>query len=106
MASGIVESSQSGSSSEKDRDRVPASIPRQRLLQKLLAGGSDLPAFLEALIQAQGVVVAGTEAAAFLVEPDNDPNNNGGGYSNPSMPRNFRLRPMAHVRPDDSSPDI
>src|SRR5690242_1494510 len=92
MASGIVESSQSGSSQERDKDKLQANVPRARLVQRLLAAGADLPAFVRHLIEAQGVVVAGTEAAAFLVEPENE--------------NEVRLRAVAHVRPDESTPEV
>src|SRR3954469_1635743 len=89
MASGIVETT---SGQDKDKDKVQTNVPRARLVQRLLAAGSDLPAFVRHLIEAQGVVVAGTEAAAFLVEPENE--------------NEVRLRAVAHVRPDESTPDV
>src|SRR4051794_2325212 len=91
MASGIVESP-SGQDKDRDKDKVQANVPRARLVQRLLAAGADLPAFVRHLIEAQGVVVAGTEAAAFLVEPENE--------------NEVRLRAVAHVRPDESTPDV
>lgn len=72
------------------------------MLQRLLQQGSDLPAFIKALIESQGVVVAGTEAAAFLIEP----NNNGDGAQPQGGPPDFKLRAIAHVRPDESAPEV
>jgi hypothetical protein len=92
MSSGIVESSQSGSSDREKKQQQPAAQTRARLVQKLLASGSDLPSFIRNLIEAQGVFIAGTEAAAFLIEQQSE--------------REFGLRPVAHVRPDDSSPEV
>src|SRR3954468_24416298 len=95
MASGIVETT---SGQDKDKDKVQTNVPRARLVQRLLAAGSDLPAFIRHLIEAQGVVVAGTEAAAFLVEPENENEVRLGGVR--------ALRAVAHVRPDESTPDV
>src|SRR5205823_1304620 len=81
-------------------------VPRARLVQKLMAAGADLPAFISALIETQGIVVAGTEAAAFIIEPgDAPPPQPIEGEPVPATVPNFKLRPVAHVRPDDSDPD-
>src|SRR5215212_6057536 len=102
MSSGIVET---GSSKDRDRDKdrsVSQQVPRARLVQKLMAAGADLPAFISALIETQGIVVAGTEAAAFIIEPgDAQPPVDG----EPAEAPSFKLRAVAHVRPDDSDPD-
>ena len=66
MSSGIVET---GSSKDRDRDKDRSGsqqVPRARLVQKLMAAGADLPAFISALIETQGIVVAGTEAGSKL----------------------------------------
>jgi hypothetical protein len=60
-------------------------------VQRLLDASGDLPTFLNDLVTTQAVHVAGTEAAAFLVERhEND----------------TALRLIAHVRPDESAPDV
>ncbi len=97
MASGIVESSQPGGSSEQQqqqqqRGQEPGS--RNKLVQRLLAAGSNLPAFIADLITTQAVVVAGTEAAGFLLEAGND--NDG----------SVQLKTIAHIRPDNSPADV
>ncbi|CAN5523428.1 hypothetical protein BH09PLA1_BH09PLA1_11790 [soil metagenome] len=108
MSSGIVET---GSSKDPNREKRPDTqqVPRARLVQKLMAAGADLPAFITALIETQGIVVAGTEAAAFIVEPgDAQPQAPAiEGETTPAPPpqANFKLRAIAHVRPDDSDPD-
>jgi multidrug resistance efflux pump len=56
-------------------------------VQRLLDASENLPTFLNDLLTTQAVVVAGTEAAAFLVERQGE---------------NVGLRPIAHIRPDDS----
>lgn len=88
MASGIVEPSQSGSQQPQQQQNQP--ISRTRLVQRLLAASSNLPNFIHDLILTQAHLVAGTEAAAFLVEP---PQEQGGQPT---------LKPVAHIRPDDS----
>ena len=99
MASGIVESSQPGGSSEQQQQQQqrgqgqePAS--RNKLVQRLLAAGSNLPAFVADLITTQAVVVAGTEAAGFLLEASNE----GEG--------SVQLKTIAHIRPDNSPADV
>src|SRR5215213_6367607 len=103
MSSGIVET---GSSKDPNREKRPDNqqVPRARLVQKLMAAGADLPAFISALIETQGIVVAGTEAAAFIIEPGDAPQQQPV-EGEPAPAPSFKLRPVAHVRPDDSDPD-
>ena len=75
-------------------------ISRSKLVQRLLATSSNLPAFVNDLIHAQAVHVAGTEAAAFLIERNVGPDGNP-----PDGQPLFSLRPIAHIRPDNSSTD-
>jgi len=56
-------------------------------VQRLLDASASLPAFMKDLLTTQAVVVAGTEAAAFLVEKQGE---------------NFGLRLIHHIRPDES----
>ncbi|HEY2586049.1 MAG TPA: HlyD family efflux transporter periplasmic adaptor subunit [Tepidisphaeraceae bacterium] len=60
------------------------------MVQKLL-DAPNLPAFLNELITTQATTVAGTEAAGFIID------RNGEG---------FGFRPIAHVRPDASTPEV
>ncbi len=60
---------------------------RSKLVQRLLDASASLPNFLNDLLTTQAVVVAGTEAAAFLLE---------------QQEQQAALRPIAHIRPDDS----
>ncbi len=96
MASGIVES-QSGESEQKrqqqQQQQQAGALSRNKIVQRLLAAGSNLPAFIQELLTAQAVTVVGTEAAGFLIEPSPD----GKGAS---------LKLIAHIRPDDSTPEI
>src|SRR5687767_5246412 len=66
-------------------------MSRSKLVQRLLQASANLPAFLHDLLHTQAVTVAGTEAAAFLIEQAE------GG---------FALRPVAHIRPDNSSQEV
>ena len=68
MSSGIVESSQSEKDPEKNRDRTPAAIPRARMLQRLLQQGSDLPAFIKALIEASTIMRAQKERGLAVLQ--------------------------------------
>ncbi|HMB95051.1 MAG TPA: HlyD family efflux transporter periplasmic adaptor subunit [Tepidisphaeraceae bacterium] len=90
MSSGIVESSQSGSEQQPQKDQP---ISRTRLVARLLAASANLPNFVNDLILTQAQLVVGTEAAAFLVEPPHEQ----GGEST--------LKAVAHIRPDQSDAD-
>lgn len=98
MASGIVESSSSSSQGNEGQGGGGA-ISRSKLVQRLLATSANLPGFVNDLIHTQAVVVAGTEAAGFLIEraaPGPD-----GQLADAQTP--FSLRPIAHIRPDSST---
>ena len=90
MAQGIVESSNQGNEGGQQQG---GGISRSRLVQRLLATSANLPGFVNDLIQTQAVVVAGTEAAAFLIERT----------ANEQGEAQLGLRPIAHIRPDTSS---
>ncbi|HEV2295670.1 MAG TPA: HlyD family efflux transporter periplasmic adaptor subunit [Tepidisphaeraceae bacterium] len=89
MASGTVESSSQGSNPDQQQQQqgVPS---RSKLVQRLLATSANLPAFINDLLTTQAVVVAGTEAAGFLLEKADG---------------QFGLKPIAHIRPDQSDQD-
>jgi multidrug resistance efflux pump len=87
MASGIAEPSSQGSSQEGEKQQGPRAGERSRLVQRLLDGGSDLPAFLNDLLATMAVTVAGTEAAGFVLERANN---------------EFVLKNLAHIRQDES----
>lgn len=86
MASGTVESSSQGSNPDQQQQQQQG-ISRSKLVQRLLATSANLPAFINDLLTTQAVVVAGTEAAGFLLEKAD------GGVG---------LKPIAHIRPDQS----
>src|SRR5918993_3204797 len=90
MASGTVESSSQGSNPDQQQQQQQG-ISRSKLVQRLLATSANLPAFINDLLTTQAVVVAGTEAAGFLLEKGGG--ENGGGMG---------LKPIAHIRPDNS----
>ena len=89
MASGIVEESSAESSQQQQRQQ-PAGGQRSQLVQQLIEAAS-LPAFMNSLLTAQAITVVGTEAAGFLIERGAE--------------EALNLRPIAHVRPDQSSPE-
>jgi hypothetical protein len=63
------------------------------LVQHLLAAGDSLPEFIKGLLRTQAITVAGTEAAAFLVEARKD------------QPEPL-LRLIEHVRSDNSTAEV
>jgi RND family efflux transporter MFP subunit len=81
---------ESGKSSETSLQAPGAS--QSKLVQKLLAAGESLPQFIEDLLKAQAVVVAGTEAAAFALEKKKDP-----------ADKSPNLRVISHIRSDNSN---
>jgi len=85
VASGIVESSSQGSQGQESSAQGGQ---RSKLVQRLLSASSNLPAFVNDLLTTQAVMVAGTEAAGFVLEKKE------GGPG---------LRAIAHIRPDNSS---
>lgn len=85
-----MDSSQSSSgSTEKEQNQQ---IQRSRLVSRLLAASPDLPSFLHDLITTQAVVVAGTEAAAFVIQRGEQ--------------AGFILDVSAHVRPDGADDEV
>jgi biotin carboxyl carrier protein len=102
VASGIVESSSSSSQGNEGQGSGGA-VSRSKLVQRLLATSANLPGFVNDLIHTQAVVVAGTEAAGFLID-----RNAAGPDGEPAAPdavaqAPFSLRPIAHIRPDSST---
>lgn len=92
MSSGIVQTSQSSQQQKDQNDRGGSQeSARLRLVQRLLASGDNLPAFLQDLLSTQAMVVAGTEAAAFMVEQGKE---------------GIRLVPVVHMRPDQASDEV
>jgi hypothetical protein len=89
MASGIVEPSSQDSSQEgeKQQGQGHRAGERSRLVQRLLDGGTDLPAFLNDLLATMAVTVAGTEAAGFVIDRNGD---------------QLSLKTLAHIRQDES----
>src|SRR5262249_42810842 len=79
--------------SELPKEPQPSPKTRNKLVQRLLAAGSDLPTFVSDLITTQAIVVAGTEAAAFLLEASTEPGS-------------VQLKPIAHIRPDFSTAEV
>jgi hypothetical protein len=141
MASGIVETSSSSSQESQQQQAQQPGQGRSKLVQRLLGSSANLPQFINDLLQTMAVVVAGTEAAGFLVErqqvqvpaetapggggddgvADGPPVSAPGGDGDdavvpsdtpppqsptpPSIRVGITLRPIAHLRPDDSDAD-
>jgi len=89
VASGIAEPrSPEDSEGEKQREQGSGIARHSKLVERLLSSTASLPNFINDLLATQAVVVAGTEAAAFIVER---------GQSGAS------LKSLAHIRPDNSN---
>ena len=88
MSSGIVQ--QTKSEEQKEKGETQEST-RLKLVQRLLAAGDNLPVFLQDLLNTQAMVVAGTEAAAFMVERGQE---------------GTKLVPVVHMRPDQASDEV
>ncbi len=82
---GIVEKT---SQEQQETQQQGAEPSRGKLVQRLLGAGPNLPAFVSDLLSTQAMVVAGTEAVAFMIER--------GGEA-------ARLQPIVHLRPDQAS---
>ncbi|HUB24040.1 MAG TPA: HlyD family efflux transporter periplasmic adaptor subunit [Tepidisphaeraceae bacterium] len=93
MASGLAEPSSPDSPGEKQRksDQTGAIARHSKLVERLLSASGNLPEFIDVLLSTQAVVVAGTEAAAFLIEPGQE---------------GAQLKLIKHARPDNSSPQL
>ncbi len=91
----LLESSQPEKQQKQQREQQEQqqAIVRSRLVAKLLNPVPDIREFLYNLVYTQAVVVVGTEAAAFLVEPGQEEGQIG-------------LANVAHIRPDQSAPDV
>jgi len=87
VASGIVESQ----NAEKSLQAQGSSLTG--LVQHLLVAADSLPEFVKGLLKTQALMVAATEAAAFLVEAGKD-------SKEPS------LRLIDHIRSDNSSAEV
>lgn len=92
MAS-VVESQNSGSEQQQERERQAAQhqMTRSHLVAKLLAAGPDIHEFMHHLLTVQAIVVNGTEAAAFMLEQAPQDGQPG-----------VQLRNVSHIRPDGS----
>ena len=90
MAS-IVEAQNSGQEQQKEQERQQASqqLTRSTLVAKLLAAGPDIREFMHNLLHVQAIVVNGTEAAGFLLQPD-------------PQQQSVQLHNVSHIRPDES----
>jgi RND family efflux transporter MFP subunit len=84
------EQSQGQQSQSQNQDALQQRATRSKLVQRLLTASANLPQFINDLLTAQAVVVAGTEAAGFIVE---------------RTEQGQTLRNIAHVRPDESTPE-
>jgi multidrug resistance efflux pump len=88
----MVATGASGQEDEDEKRKREAQANRSRLVARLLAASADLPQFLNDLITTQAVVVAGTEAVAFLIQRGEQ--------------SGFMLQVAAHVRPDGADEEV
>lgn len=78
---------------QREQQEQQQAIVRSRLVAKLLNPVPDIREFLYNLVYTQAVVVVGTEAAGFLIEPGQEEGQVG-------------LQNVAHIRPDQSTPEV
>src|SRR3954468_1577273 len=90
MASGIVETQNQGSGQQQQQGTAGK---RSKLVERLLDASANLPAFMKDLLGTMAVTVAGTEAAGFLIERGERPDQAG-------------LRVITHIRPDESDEEV
>jgi multidrug efflux pump subunit AcrA (membrane-fusion protein) len=108
VSSGIVESSKSSEDSKRGTPMAPGDAARDprsnrsALVQRLLEASSNLPAFINDLLTTQAVTVAGTEAAAFLLEQQ-QAEHAAEGEGASAGGTTVTMRPIAHIRPDQST---
>jgi hypothetical protein len=96
VASGIVEPQDSQGTGET---QAPGAVTKHsKLVERLLNASSSLPAFIHDLLTTQAVVVAATEAAAFLIEAGGAAEDKAAGQEGPG------LRPVSHIRPENANP--
>jgi hypothetical protein len=76
---------------QQQENEQQQALMRSRLVQRLLQPTPDLRQYLHDLVYTQAVVIAGTEAAAFLLHVDEANKGN--------------LENCAHIRPDGSAED-
>ena len=89
MASSTIE--ENAESGQQQKAQQPGMGSGRAQLVTQLIEAANLPAFMNSLLTAQAITVVGTEAAGFLIER---------GEADA-----LNLRPIAHVRPDASTPE-
>lgn len=81
-------STQQNQGSQQTQGSTPT---RSKFVDRLLKATDNLPVFLNDLLTTQAVMVAGTEAAAFLVDRQGE---------------QIGMRTIAHIRPDESNAEV
>lgn len=89
----VTESNSERERQQRQQTQQNQAMQRSRLLHKLLAPNPDIRQFIADLVYIQAVTVAGTEAAAFILEQGKEE-----GEAN--------LINVAHIRPDQSGEDV
>lgn len=84
----IVEPSSQDQAKQQTVEAAAQTPHRSKMVQRLLDASNNLQTFLKDLLTTQAVLVAGTEACAFLVERQEE--------------KGVGLRLISHVRPDES----
>jgi multidrug efflux pump subunit AcrA (membrane-fusion protein) len=91
----MVESSRKEEREAEDERQAGApSASRSQLVQRLMTASGNLPVFINDLIATQATVVAGVEAAGFLIEQQ-------AAQEGGETP--FTLKSVAHLRPDGNA---
>ncbi len=87
-----VSSNQERERQQRQQQEQQQALVRSRLVTRLLQPTPDIRQFLHDLVHTQAIVIAGTEAAAFLLVPNEQ--------------GQMAMENIAHIRPDSSTPDV
>ena len=82
----VAQPSQSKQQQDEQKNPTPQ---RAKIVQRLMDSAASLPAFIHDLLVQQATMVAGTEAAAFLIQQQGE---------------QLALQTVDHIRPDESDP--
>ena len=106
----LVQTTNEQKQEQEEQDKERQLMSRSSMVRRLLNAASDLPAFMDDLLTTQAVVVAGTEAAGFIVERGQ---NRGPSAESEEVEEDGHalaagpgLKLLKHIRPDNSSNEM
>ena len=102
----LVQTTNEQKQEKEEQDRQQATDSRSTMVRRLLSSASDLPAFMDDLLTTQAVVVAGTEAAGFIVERGRQQSEEDSDGETTALAAGPGLKLLKHIRPDNSPQDM